>query len=101
MLMLRLCNLNTYELVSYLLVSAYQRHTMLCEYWHLSASIGTLLLSILLSLHYPSNPAAAVPAGVFLFTILLLFFQSVRKSSIGASTLAKTSDREGDRVGRP
>ena len=49
----------------------------------------------------PSQLAAAVPAGVFLFPLLFSFFPSVPKSSIGASTLAKTSDREGDRVGRP
>ena len=60
-----------------------------------------MLLLFLLSLHYLPSPAAAVSAGVFLFPLLLSFFPSVPKSSIGASTLAKTSDREGDRVGRP
>ena len=61
---------------------------------HFAAPLST-------SLHYLPNLAAAVPAGVFLFPLLFSFFPSVPKSSIGASTLAKTSDREGDRVGRP
>ena len=62
---------------------------------------GTLLLLFLPSLHYLPNLAAAVSAFVFLFPLLFSFFPSVPKSGIGASTLAKTSDREGDRVGRP
>ena len=62
---------------------------------------GTLLLLFLPYLHYLPNLAAAVSAFVFLFPLLFSFFPSVPKSGIGASTLAKTSDREGDRVGRP
>ena len=60
-----------------------------------------MLLLFLPSLHYLPNLAAAVSVFVFLFPLLFSFFPSVPKSGIGASTLAKTSDREGDRVGRP
>ena len=70
------------------------------SYFH-RLDTGTLLLLFLPSLHYLPNLAAAVSAFVFLFPLLFSFFPSVPKSGIGASTLAKTSDREGDRVGRP